>query len=210
MLRIKPTLLDLDSYRPHHRVTPCSCPVKMAAMFSTLLLFIYVTVFFQCTVRASCEPEYAFYPPSYSQDTLTDTFLDIQESLNALIAQQEAINDTSLAIQIASSKETLFQFYHTSLKAEENSPANKINGSTVFRIESNTKLFVALAILQQEAKGHLNLDDSVLHYLQDLDDDKSSFDFEKITIRSLLSHTSGLPDTRKLGSKDCETTTDSG
>ncbi|EXJ72484.1 uncharacterized protein A1O5_04989 [Cladophialophora psammophila CBS 110553] len=167
----------------------------MAGITSALLLLVLSTIVWQQTVRGGCVPEYAFYPPSYSNNALHDTFLDIQQSLNVLIEQQEAFNDTSFALEVSSSKETLFKFYHTMLRATKDSPTETINGSTMFRIESNTKLFTALGILKQEALGHLDLDDSILRYVQDLEADKTSFDWERITIRSLLAHMTGLPDT---------------
>ncbi|KIW87098.1 uncharacterized protein Z519_12209 [Cladophialophora bantiana CBS 173.52] len=167
----------------------------MAGITSALLLFAFTTTVWQQTVMGGCVPEYAFYPPSYSNDALRDIFLDIQQSLNALIEQQEAFNDTSFALEISSSKETHFKFYHTMLRATKDSPTNTINGSTMFRIESNTKLFTALAVLKQEALGHLDLGDSILRYVHDLKADKTSFDWERITIRSLLAHITGLPDT---------------
>ena len=143
--------------------------------------------------HAACEPEHTFRPPQYPKNVLKDTFSQIESSLNALIAKQ-TFNTTSFALEISSSQQTLFTSYYTSPAAK---PAT-VDGSTAFRIESNTKVFVALAILEQEALGKLNLDDSVSVYLPDLEVQDNAFDWSKITIRTLLSHTSGLPDTCKL------------
>jgi CubicO group peptidase (beta-lactamase class C family) len=59
--------------------------------------------------------------------------------------------------------------------------------STLFPLASISKTFTAAAILQLKEKGKLMLDDPFKKYFQD-------FPFESITIRQLLSHTSGLPD----------------
>ncbi|HEY2581250.1 MAG TPA: serine hydrolase domain-containing protein [Mucilaginibacter sp.] len=59
--------------------------------------------------------------------------------------------------------------------------------SSAFQLASVSKTFTAVAILQLKEKGRLKLDDAVIKYLSD-------FPFNNITIRHLLSHTSGLTD----------------
>ena len=61
------------------------------------------------------------------------------------------------------------------------------NDQTAFQIASVSKIFTSIAILQLEERGKLRLDDPIRKYLPD-------FPFEQITIRGLLSHTSGLND----------------
>jgi len=61
------------------------------------------------------------------------------------------------------------------------------NDSSTFQIASVSKTFTAVAILQLKEKGKLKLDDPVNKYLPD-------FPYGDITIRHLLSHTSGLTD----------------
>lgn len=59
--------------------------------------------------------------------------------------------------------------------------------SSRFNIASISKTFTSVAILQLKEKGKLNFNDPVKKYLPE-------FPFADITIRHLLSHTSGLPD----------------
>lgn len=59
--------------------------------------------------------------------------------------------------------------------------------STLFPLASISKTITSVAVLQLKEKGKLKLDDPVIKYLPD-------FPFATITIRQLLSHTSGLPD----------------
>jgi CubicO group peptidase (beta-lactamase class C family) len=54
-------------------------------------------------------------------------------------------------------------------------------------LASTSKLFTAVAVLQLYEKGLLRLDDPVVKYLSD-------FPYPNISIRHLLTHTSGLPD----------------
>ena len=55
-----------------------------------------------------------------------------------------------------------------------------------FRIASNTKAFVATVVLQLVGEGRLSLDDPVSRRLPGLAD--------RVTVRELLDHTSGIPD----------------
>ena len=67
----------------------------------------------------------------------------------------------------------------------EKTKQNKQNSS--FNIASVTKTFTATAILQLREKGELQLDEFFIKYFPD-------FPYPAVTIRNLLSHTSGLPD----------------
>lgn len=61
-----------------------------------------------------------------------------------------------------------------------------------FSIGSVSKIFTSIAVLQLKEKGRLRLDDPLVKYLP-------AFRYPKITIRHLLSHTSGLPDYELYG-----------
>lgn len=65
------------------------------------------------------------------------------------------------------------------------------NENTRFVMASVSKPFTATAVLQLAEKDMFALDDKLSKYLPD-------FPFEDITIRHLLSHTSGLPNTEEL------------
>jgi CubicO group peptidase (beta-lactamase class C family) len=71
-------------------------------------------------------------------------------------------------------------------KAEMN-PSVDIKPETIFRIGSITKQFTSLAILKMVSEGKLSLEDDVTKYLPELNTHG-----EKITIRHLLHHTSGI------------------
>ncbi len=61
------------------------------------------------------------------------------------------------------------------------------NDNSRFSLASVSKVFTSTAILQLKEVGKLKLDDFVVKYLPD-------FPYPKITIRHLLTHTSGLPE----------------
>lgn len=61
--------------------------------------------------------------------------------------------------------------------------------TTHYRLASITKIFTALAIMQLQERGQLNIDDPICQYLEDC-----PAAWQAITIRQLLDHTSGIPD----------------
>ena len=71
---------------------------------------------------------------------------------------------------------------------------NLLNEKTLFPIASNTKMFTAIAIMKLRDEGKLDLDEPVAKYLPWINKIKqNNSDINKITIRHLLTHTSGLP-----------------
>lgn len=72
-----------------------------------------------------------------------------------------------------------------------------LTSKTLFEIASCTKPFTAIAILQLAEQGQLSLDDSIGKYLPNV-----PVHSKAITIRQLLSHTSGIPGTNTQGSGD--------
>jgi CubicO group peptidase (beta-lactamase class C family) len=60
---------------------------------------------------------------------------------------------------------------------------------TKFRIASITKQFTAMAILQLQQQGKLNVQDLICNYISDC-----PAAWKQITIHQLLTHTSGMPD----------------
>ncbi|WP_354644635.1 serine hydrolase domain-containing protein [Kitasatospora camelliae] len=62
-----------------------------------------------------------------------------------------------------------------------------------FRIGSNTKAFTSTVLLQLEAEQRLSLDDTVARWLPGAVS-ANGYDGQRITVRQLLNHTSGLPE----------------
>lgn len=71
------------------------------------------------------------------------------------------------------------------------SDGNKLTAKSVIGIASGTKPFTAFAVLQLVDEGKINLDDPLINYLPEfkIDDER----WKQLTVRQLLSHTSGLP-----------------
>ena len=67
-----------------------------------------------------------------------------------------------------------------------------IDGNTHFNIASVSKQFTAVAILQLVQEGKISLGDPVSQYFPEFESDI----WKEVNIRHLLSHSSGIPDTR--------------
>ncbi|GEN73032.1 serine hydrolase [Chryseobacterium lathyri] len=68
-----------------------------------------------------------------------------------------------------------------------------VKSNTIFPINSNTKIFTGVAIMQLIEQGKVKLDAPVGTYLDNL-----PLEWQKITVDQLLTHISGLPDMLKL------------
>ncbi|MBS1505769.1 MAG: beta-lactamase family protein [Bacteroidetes bacterium] len=81
--------------------------------------------------------------------------------------------------------------YHKAFGFANQEANQKNDTTTIFELASVSKQFTAMLIVLLKEEGKLNYDDAVEKYLPDLP-------YKNITIRHLLTHTSGLPDYQKL------------
>jgi len=78
-------------------------------------------------------------------------------------------------------------FYQESFGYADFNTKRLLNDSTVFELASVSKQFTAMGIIICKEKGLLSYEDKVKKYLP-------NFPYENITIRQLLTHSSGIPD----------------
>ena len=71
----------------------------------------------------------------------------------------------------------------------------KITENTIFNTGSISKTFVANGILILEEENKLAIEDPILKYFEDF---KNTEIAEKVKIKHLLAHNSGLPDARQV------------
>ena len=69
----------------------------------------------------------------------------------------------------------------------------RMTTDTVCRVESISKSVTALGVMRLAEMGEIELGDPVHRYLTSWEFPESDFDTERVTIRHLLSHSSGLP-----------------
>jgi CubicO group peptidase (beta-lactamase class C family) len=122
---------------------------------------------------------------SFSLVTHADTISQFIE------AQMDEKKIPGLAFAITKNAELVRQGVFGVANVEFQVPVDE---NTVFPIASITKTFTTVAILSLVEQGEFGLDDSVTRLLPQLPEHWS-----RVSIRHCLTHTSGLPDTRKPG-----------
>ncbi len=116
--------------------------------------------------------------------TLASKFVEIQAALDSL-SRQHKVPGASLGIFSGSER---VEFVTGVANKNTGSP---VTPSTLFQIGSNTKVYTATLAMQLVDEGLIDLDALVTKYVPELKiADKTAA--EKITVRMLLTHTSGL------------------
>lgn len=117
--------------------------------------------------------------PSYAIETSLKKELD-----NELASLAKEFGIPALALTVITSGKLVYAQGFGFQGKENKLPVTK---NTLFRIASISKLFTAQAVMQLAEKNKLNLDDNISKYLPEMMG-------SKITIRQLLTHSSGLRD----------------
>ncbi len=117
---------------------------------------------------------------------------DLVSELDAIYSKKFATDEPGAAFLLIQGENKLFEkgYGIADLRTKE-----KITTSTIFNTGSISKTFVANGILILQEKGLLSLEDNIYEYFPDFDNLKVA---KKVKIKHLLSHTSGLPDLRKV------------
>jgi CubicO group peptidase (beta-lactamase class C family) len=110
-----------------------------------------------------------------------------REKLDSLFASQK---DFSGVVLIADNGKIVYEKAFGYREFENQIPLQKTD---IFELASVSKQFTAMIIMMLKEKGLLNYDDSVNKYLE--------IPYKGITIRNLLTHTSGLPDYQDIMDK---------
>ncbi len=108
-------------------------------------------------------------------------------SADSLLQTMYKANEPGISITIVQKGVTVFK---KSYGVADISTQEKITSSSNFNIASLTKQFTALAILQLEQQGKLSLEDTLSRFFPTLNKKVA----DEITIKQLLTHTSGIVD----------------
>jgi D-alanyl-D-alanine carboxypeptidase len=122
-----------------------------------------------------------------------DVRVELQRLLDSLVAQHSDVPGVALHVDAPKLR---LDWTGTAGFADRTTRA-PLGERTPFRIASNTKTYVAAAILRLWEQGKLSLNDPIakhlpVPYLKSLEAD--GYDPKAITVRHLLSHTSGIYD----------------
>lgn len=119
---------------------------------------------------------------------------DVASSLNLLEswieARMEYKNDPGLAVGIIYDQELIWAKGFGWSDTEKKIAATP---RTIYRIGSITKLFTATAVMQLRDREKLRLDDPIVKYIPGFEIQSRYPEAPPITVRHLLTHTSGLP-----------------
>jgi len=121
---------------------------------------------------------------------LASAFANIEAKLKR-ITDGDRYDTSSFSVEVTSNTETLWSYFHTAKKRNETRPGTiQVDGNSIYRIASITKLFTTLAILYQHEAGNLSLDDPINKYVSGLE---GELPWKDITLRILASQLSGIP-----------------
>lgn len=112
--------------------------------------------------------------------------------LDAYFRKQLPADEPGAAILLIRNDSILFEKGYGVANIQTKEP---ITSQTLFNLGSITKTFVANAILLLHEQGKLSLDDSLFKYFPQF---RNKAIAQKVKIKHLLTHTSGLPDIRNV------------
>ncbi|MBI4541192.1 MAG: beta-lactamase family protein [Gemmatimonadetes bacterium] len=127
--------------------------------------------------------------PSLRQDPDVATSLSVLESW--IEVELKARNIPGLAMAIVHDQDVLWSRGFGFADVEKRIPTDP--GTTLYRIGSLTKVFTSIAVMQLVEQGRLDLEDPVQAHLPWFRIKERFPDAPPITVRQLLTHTSGLP-----------------
>jgi len=132
---------------------------------------------------------YAFAPHAPVTPKQVANVAELETHLNQLVASG---NPPGLSAVVVKEGEVV---YNNAFGFADKPRNIKATTDTVYHWWSMTKIPTAIAIMQLQEQGKLNLDDEATKYLPWFEVKYPSKESPTITIRNLLQHTSGLPDT---------------
>ena len=106
--------------------------------------------------------------------------------IDSLLQSRFADNGPGAAVMVISNGKVVHQAGYGYANVEKATP---ITATTTFDLASVTKQFTAMAIMMLAERGRLSIDDTLSKFFPELPPYAS-----RITVRHLLTHTSGLPD----------------
>lgn len=112
--------------------------------------------------------------------------------LDSLLTTQFRPGEPGAAVLVAKGEEVLFTAGYGLADMQTH---DSINAQTLFNLGSISKTFVAHAILLLQQEGKLSVEDSLTQYFPNFKNKKIS---DRVRIRHLLTHSSGLPDLRNV------------
>lgn len=136
--------------------------------------------------------KYIYAKDKKAQITSEDAYNLIDRYIDSWVAYKES---PGVALGVIQDQKLVHEYY-----AGYADPAKKVvpNKSTMFSVCSISKLFTSIGAAKLQEDGKLNLDDAVEKHLPDFDFKNTFPTAPPMSVRNLLTHSSGLP--REVGS----------
>jgi len=115
----------------------------------------------------------------------------LEKRLDSVLSTSIQTHEPGIALYIESNGKTI---YNKGFGLEDSDPKKSIDSKTNFRLASVSKQFTAMCILLLEKDKKLSFDDPISKFLPELSTEISN----KILVRHLLTHTSGVPDYEEI------------
>lgn len=135
----------------------------------------------------TCLSSFTFTGQTEKEQDLTDAFNLIDTWIEAQYQFDEL---PGISIGIVKDQELIWSKGYGSSDMEKGVPATS---NTIYSICSISKLFTSIAIMQLYEEGKVRLDDSISKHLPYYDLQQQFDKSGPVTIRSILTHSSGLP-----------------
>jgi CubicO group peptidase (beta-lactamase class C family) len=132
---------------------------------------------------------YAFAPHAPKTPERVEDIAELESYLKRLV---DSGNPPGLSLVVVKDEDIV---YNNAFGTADGPGGIKTDTGTVYHWWSMTKIPTAIAIMQLQEQGKLNIDSAVTEYLPWFEVTYPSDTSQVITIRDLLQHTSGLPDT---------------
>ena len=120
-----------------------------------------------------------------------------EKRMDAFVAQKmEEGNAAGLSVVVVHNNRTVYQKGFGYADVENEIP---VDSATVFHIGSITKLFTGIGIMQLAQKGLIDIDAPVQQYLPEFSIRYHDDTDKPVTVRSMMTHQSGIFDTKRAG-----------
>lgn len=139
------------------------------------LVFAFLSVYFNPKVNA------------FQQKQDSEFIKTIESALDSLYDENKDFGGATIGIVMPDNAQYQFAIGYADVDKKIKMSTNNLmlGGST-------GKVFVSASIMQQVAQGNINLDDKLINYLKEYEWFKRVQNFNTVTIRNLMQHSSGI------------------
>ncbi len=182
------------------------CKLKQAKLRNTMIKLSVTLLYGMCLtfVLVGQTPSHQLSPPLFedhpgSAGMSAERLGRIDRMLNAAVANQQIPGAVALVARDGKI------VYHKAFGMADNTSGRRLGRNDIFRIASQTKAITATAVMMLWEEGHFRLDDPISRWIPEFGEAQvlSSFRYadttwtgipadKPITIRHLLTHTSGI------------------